>query len=115
MIVYPGISLSTAAVSSALFPLQNGGTQVGYIPANTLPIQSLGLICTISSGASLNYSVQVSGDNPEQTVVNWNNHDVINNATTSLNSNIAYGVSAIRLNVTSWISGSVNLAVVQWP
>ena len=113
MFVYPGIALSTATTSAPLFPLQSGGTQQGPIPYNTIPIQSLGLICTATG--TLTYSVQVSGDNPENTIVNWNNHDVINNATTSLNSNIAYGVSAIRLNVTSWISGSVNLAVVQWP
>ena len=115
MIVYSGILVSGATASAPLFPLQNSGTQVGYIPANTLPITSLGLICTVSATAALTYSVQVSGDNPEQNVVNWNNHDVIVNATTSLNSNIAYPVSAVRLNVTSYTSGSVNLAVVQWP
>ena len=115
MIVYNGILLSSATSSPALFPLQTGGTQVGYIPANTLPITSLGLICTLSATASLTYSVQVTGDNPEGTIVNWNNHDVIVNATTSLNSNIAYPVSGIRLQVTSFTSGTVNLAVVQWP
>lgn len=114
-IVYAGILLSTATASPPLFPLQTGGTQVGYIPANTLPIQSLGLVCTVSNGASLIYSVQVSGDNPEQAIVNWNNHAVVVNQTASIYSDIAQPVSAIRLNVTSWISGSVNLGIVQWP
>jgi hypothetical protein len=117
MQVYPGILLSSATVSPPLFPVSVNGTQLGYLPGETLPITALGLIATISSGASLTYSVQVSGDNPGSTsgIVNWNNHDVIVNATTSLNSNIAYAVTAVRLNVSSWISGSVNLAVVRWP
>ena len=35
--------------------------------------------------------------------------------TASATSNISYPVTGIRLNVTSYSSGSVNLGVVQWP
>ena len=58
--------------------------------------------------------VQVTGDANPQDSGNWNYHDVLFGQTMSANANIAYPVSGIRLNVGTWVSGSVNLAVVQW-
>lgn len=82
-----------------------------YAPA------SIGLFCTLSSGASLTYSVQVTGDPPGSSdPTNWIDHDVLTGLTASKISNILYACSAIRLNVTAYTSGSVNLAVVfGWP
>jgi hypothetical protein len=93
--------LSSATASPPIYPVAVNGTQLGYLPGETLPITSLGLICTATG--TLTYSVQVSGDNPENSagIVNWNNHDVIVNATTSLNSNIAYAVTAIFRQVAA--------------
>jgi hypothetical protein len=75
----------------------------------------LGLICTVSAGASLTYSVQVTADQKPTAGGNWNNHDILVSQTGSANSNIAYPVTGIRLNVTSYSSGSVNLGIARWP
>ena len=111
MSAYPGVSLSAAGASPPIYITPGPSSYF-------LPISSLGLICTVSPGASLVYSVQVSADpitgsNPNLT--NWNNHDVLTNQAGSANSNIVYPVTAVRLNVTSYTSGSVNLGVAQWP
>ena len=106
MTAYNGVSLSAAGVSPAVPIVPNRG-------ALTTPITSLGLICTVSPGASLTYSVQVSADpiNP----INWNNHDVLVGQTSSANGNILYPVTFVRLSVTAYTSGSVNLGIAQWP
>lgn len=100
--LYNGVSLSSISSSS---PIIIGG--------GSASITSLGLICTLSSGAILTYSVQVTAD-PPNNIVNWNNHDTIANLTISSNGNIAYPVTAVRLVITSYTSGSVNLGVAQW-
>ena len=110
---YNGVSLATTGVSTAIFPFMSGGAQLGQMPHETVPITSLGLLCTVTG--SLTYSVQISCDNPEEPPVNWLNHDIIANQTAGIFSNIAFPVSAVRLNVTSWTSGTVNLGIVQWP
>jgi hypothetical protein len=73
----------------------------------------LSLICTISAGSILTYSVEVTGDSPASPGGNWNAHDVIAAQTDSTVSNVTYPVTAVRLNVTAYTSGSVHLAVVQ--
>jgi hypothetical protein len=75
----------------------------------------LGLVCTVSSGASLTYSVQITGDATPSPTGNWNNHDVLVGQTASAFSNVAYPVTGIRMNVTAYSSGSVTLAVTKWP
>jgi hypothetical protein len=80
-----------------------------------VPSWSLGLICTVSAGASLTYTVQVTGDPVPSANGNWNNHDTLNGLTTSANDNVAYPITGLRLNVTTFSSGSINLGVVLWP
>lgn len=98
-----------------------GASAIQYIKLESSPYWShgtqfaVGLICTVSSGASLIYSVQITADPVPSAGGNWNNHDVLVNQTASANSNIAYPVTAVRLNVTSYSSGSVNLGVAKWP
>jgi hypothetical protein len=79
------------------------------------PSWSLGLICTVSPGASLTYAVQVTADQVPSANGNWNNHDVVVGQTASVNSNIAYPVTGVRLNVTNYISGSIVLGIATWP
>jgi hypothetical protein len=79
------------------------------------PAWSLGLICTMSSGANLTYTVQVTADQIPSLKGNWNNHDVLSSQTVSANSNIAYPVTGLRLVVANYVSGSVNLGIAQWP
>lgn len=83
-----------------------------YLPSANY---NLGLIATVSSGASLTYTVQVTADQKPSSTGNWNSHDVLVNQTGSANSNIAYPVTGIRLNVTNYISGSINLGIAKWP
>jgi hypothetical protein len=106
MPVYNGILASGLGATPATI-IKNPRT----FDANTSIL--LGLIATISSGASLTYSVQVTADPPEN-FQNWNNHDVLVNQTASANGNVAYPITGIRLNVTAYASGSVNLGVAQW-
>lgn len=89
------------------------------IPENVIwqaaPAYALGLVCTVSSGATLTYSVQVTADQIPSVNGNWNNHDILVNQTASANSNIAYPVTGVRLNVTSYTNGNVNLGIAFWP
>ncbi len=79
------------------------------------PCYALGLICTLSSGGNLTYSVQVTADQTPNDDSHWNNHDILVNQTTSLNDSIAYPVTGLRLLVSAYTSGSVTLGVAQWP
>lgn len=111
MATYQKATLSAAGSSAPLLINVPNGLLVGQ--SNS--IISLGLYVTLSPGASLNYTVQVSGDDPSKPIVNWNNHDTLVNLTASANGNIAYPVGAVRLVVNSYTSGSVNLGIAQWP
>lgn len=110
MSAYESVSLSATGTSSPIevSPPQNMLWQAA-------PAYALGLICTVSSGGNLTYSVQVTADQVPSDNGNWNDHDILTSQTTSANSNIAYPVTGIRLKVTAWVSGSVNLGIAQWP
>ena len=112
MLIYPGVTLSAATASPPVLIDGNSAVLWGLNvnPANQ--IKTLGLICTVSPGAAITYSVQVTGDLPAVPIINWNNHDILVNMTTSANGNIEFPVSAVRLIVTSWASGSVTLGMV---
>lgn len=115
MYCYQGVSLGAVANSPPIFI---GDAAIGYGQIDqdsARPITSLGLICTLSAGASLTYSVQVTADPPGSPIVNWNPHDVLTALTASANSNILYPVTAVRLVCSVWASGTVNLGMAQWP
>ena len=72
----------------------------------------IGLICTVSG--TLTYSVQVTGDPlPVGSMTHWNEHDSITSLTASANGNIAFPVTAWRVNVSSYSSGSVTCSAVK--
>lgn len=110
MSAYPGVSLAALGASTPInvSPPQNMLWQAA-------PAYALGLIATVSAGGSLTYSVQVTADQIPSANGNWNDHDILTGLTASANSNIAYPVTGVRLKVTSYVSGSVNLGVAQWP
>ena len=110
MSAYPGIKLSKQATSDPLDvnPPQNMMWQAA-------PAYALGLVCTVSNGGSLTYTVQVTADPIPSASGNWNNHEVLTAQTASANSNIGYPVTGVRLVVSIYSSGSVNLGVAQWP
>lgn len=92
--------------------------------SNVIPLDqyispfNIGLGVTLSPGASLTYTVQHTFDdiwsstfNPS--TANWFSHATMVNKTTSFDGNYAYPVTAIRLNVTVWASGTATLTAVQ--
>lgn len=92
--------------------------------SNVIPIdlrrynRGIGLIVTVSPGASLTYSLEITGDklradgyNPSSG--NWNKHDTIVDQSVSKNGTLIFPVTGIRLNVSQWTSGSVTLSVIQ--
>lgn len=107
---FAGISLSANGTSAPL-PVNLGPMTMWIGP----PAYALGLILTFSSGASLAATVQITGDQFPSVNGNWNNHDVLVNQASSANSNVAYPITGIRLVVTNYVSGSVNLGVARWP
>lgn len=107
---FTGVSMSKAGTSSIVsIDMTN---QPYFVAA---PAYVLGLVCTVSAGGNLTYTVQVTADPIPSASGNWNSHDVLVSQTASANSNIAYPVTGLRLNVTSYTSGSVNLGVAKWP
>ena len=110
MSAFPGVRVSSQSVSPPI--IIDMSVPPYFIPSANY---SLGLICTVSAGASLTYSVQVTADQFPSSDGNWNNHDVLVNQVSSANSNIATPVTGVRLNVTTYASGSVNLGIAKWP
>ena len=110
MSAYPSVTLNSQTTSAPIIiaPPQNLFMQ-------SPPSYSLGLICTVSGGASLTYSVQVTADQVPSVNGFWNEHDVITGLTSSINSNIGYPITGVRLVVSVYSNGSVNLGVAQWP
>jgi hypothetical protein len=105
----------TVKSQAASAPIQTNGITNNVGQYLTAPF-NIGLACTVSAGASLTYSVQITCDPyPLSSSSNWINHDVLVNETASAFGNIAYAVTGVRLNVTSYSSGNVNLGVAQWP
>ncbi len=79
------------------------------------PQYALGVVVTMSPAANLTYTVQVTADQVPSPNGNWNNHDVLVAQVTSANSNVAYPITGVRLQVTNYVSGSVNMGVAKWP
>ena len=73
------------------------------------------LLLNFSSGAVATATVQVTGDVPVNTSGGglWNSHDTLVAETASANGNIQFAVTAVRLNVTAYTSGTVTLTVIQ--
>ena len=74
----------------------------------------VGIIVTVPDDSSATYDVEVTGNDltTSPTTYQWNKHDVLQGKSASANSNLAYPVTAIRLNPSS-IVGSIVMAVVQ--
>ena len=94
-------------------------TVSNVIPLNTYgdPF-NVGIGCDVSAGASLTYTVQHTFDDvfaagfvPANAT--WYSNSVIVAQTGDKDGNYAYPVTAIRLNVTAWTSGSVTMTVIQ--
>jgi hypothetical protein len=100
----PATSFSTPAASATQCPIN---------PAMLSNGAGIGLILNFSTGAVATASVQVTGDPSPSTTSVWNNHDTLVNQTTSANGNIAFPVTAVRLYLPAYTSGTITLDVVQ--
>jgi hypothetical protein len=86
--------------------------QAGPSPFN------VGLGVTLSAGASLTYNVEYTFDdvfaqNYNPATGNWTVLTALSAQTTSKDSNLAYPVMAVRLNVIGWFSGTATLTAIQ--
>lgn len=79
------------------------------------PQYAVGFIATVSSGATLTYTLQVTGDRRPSSSGYWNDHDVLVGLTSSMSSNVGYPITGYRLVVSGWTSGNVHLGVAIWP
>lgn len=70
--------------------------------------------CVVPSG-TLTYKVQHTFDNVQDPAVTptWFDNATITGKTASFDGNYAYPVTAVRLTVTAYTSGSVTMTVVQ--
>lgn len=77
---------------------------------------SIGVV--LSAGASLTYSVQhtfddVYANNFDPATATWFTNSGLSAKTTSLDGNYAFPITAVRLNVTTYSSGSATMTVIQ--
>ena len=96
-----------SVASSAVIPLNTYGD-----PFN------VGIGCDVSAGGSLTYTVQHTFDDVQSPTFNpstatWFSNSVIVSQTADRDGNYAYPVTAVRLTVTAWTSGSVTMTVIQ--
>jgi hypothetical protein len=114
---YPGVTLAAAGISAPIIlNLSRGWPPNNLVPfSNPSPAWGLGILVTLSSGASLTYTVEMTGDVIPTASGNWNAHDTLVAQTASANGNVAFPITGVRLNVTNYTNGSANMAVVQWP
>ena len=96
----------------------SNGSAAGLCPIDPQRMANgagVSLLLTFSSGANATASVQVTGDQQPNTAGGgiWNNHDTLINETASANGNLQFPVTAVRLNVTAYVSGTITLTVVQ--
>lgn len=109
---YPAVRVTSQSKSSPLVI----NLLSAYSPYFSPGVQwALGVVVTLSSGANLTYSVEVTADQVPTATGNWNSHDTLVALTASANGNVGYPITGIRLNVTSFVSGTANMGVVQWP
>ena len=94
-------------------------TTSAVVPLNqyTSPF-NVGVAVTLSVGASLTYKVQHTFDDVflptfDPATATWFDNATITGKTASFDGNYSFPVSAIRLNVTPWTSGTATLNVLQ--
>jgi len=79
---------------------------------------NVGLGVAVTGGATLTYTVQHTFDdvwaaNFDPATAVWYPNTNLAAKTASLDGNYAFPVTAVRLNVTAWTSGTATLTVVQ--
>ena len=112
-IVLTQVALTSATTSNpiAIFPPMGlGNWSSGYLQPS--------ILVQLSSGASLTYSVEVSGndpDNPNYVEANavWVGFTNMTGLTASAVATLGAMVKAVRLNCTAYTSGTLTMQIVQ--
>lgn len=84
----------------------------GY-PSNDQVQLYPGIIVNLSPGASMTYTVEVTGDYTPSSSGIWNGFDDMIGLTTSANGSLYGWVMAIRCTVTAYTSGTLTFQVIQ--
>lgn len=103
-------------------PVRKTLSAAGVTPAIPMSLHqytfNVSLSVALAAGSVLTYTVEHTFDdvfasdfNPATAV--WFSNDVLVDRTTSEDGNYAFPVTAIRLNITSYTSGSAKLTVIQ--
>lgn len=87
-----------------------GPSEAKPINLGVFPTAGVGLVLTING--ALTASVQVTGDNRPYTN-HWVDLDGMVAKTASALGNLAFPVTAVRLNVTNYTSGFASLAIIE--
>ena len=103
-------SATTSAPIAIFSPTNIGNWSGGYLQPS--------ILVQLSSGASLTYSVEVSGndpDNPKYVEANavWVGFTNMTGLTASAVGTLGAIVKAVRLNCTAYTSGTITMQVVQ--
>lgn len=67
----------------------------------------------LTNSANLTYTVQVSGDDPNASTINWFPFTGLVTQTASAVATVGAAVRLVRLNVPAWVSGTATLQVCQ--
>jgi hypothetical protein len=106
----PEISMSSLGISTQHLAHMEQNPQWAASPQ-----YALGFIVTVSNGAALTYSVQITADQAPSPNGNWNDHQDFSGLSNSQNGNVGYPITGYRLNVTAYTNGTVHLGVARWP
>jgi len=96
----------------------------GVSVSNPIPLNTygdpfnVGFGVKLSSGASLTYTVEHTFDDVQDPAFSpatavWYSNATVVSQTTNKDGNYAFPVTAIRLNVTAWTSGTATLTSIQ--
>ena len=108
MTALPSIVMSTTGFSPPTLinvPVMTNGAAPNY---------QLGVLCTVPTGATLSYSVQVTADASPSSAGNWNN-STISNLSSSTNGLINYPITGVRVTVGTLTAGTLNVGIALWP
>lgn len=113
-----GFSLNTASLSATGSTTCVPVISVINIKTATAPWLQPGILVSLSSGAVLTYSVEVTGDDVLRSGYNaatgtWSPFTNMAALTTSASGTLGAAVTCIRLTVSAYTSGTATIQVVQ--
>jgi len=97
----------------------SSATSSRVIPLNTyISPFNVGIGCDVSAGGVLTYTVEHTFDNVQSptfsaATATWFSNSTIVSQTADKDGNYSYPVTAVRLTVTAWTSGSVTMTVIE--